>query len=233
MAEAQALLDATARTDLARAMDGDGVNVAALRALPAARRRNALRAFIAAAGVESPSAAQMLEIAGTLLTVRADAQPDLRWSGAVIRRRGGRLELEVTSQERAESRTENVSKSWRWENELELVVSGAGDRLAFVPDDAGPIDLDRVPKTLEVRARRGGEALRPGPRARTQSVKKLLQAARVSIEERARLPLVFGEGPKGRLLAVGDRWIDASIAANVKSPRRARLRLTRGEKNCR
>jgi len=51
----------------------------------------------------------------------------------------------------------------------------------------------------------------------------LLQAAKLDVDERARLPLLFGEGPKGRLLAVGDRWIDASVAANVKSRRRARL----------
>jgi tRNA(Ile)-lysidine synthase len=227
MAEAQSLLEATARADLVRVMDGGGLNVAALRALPGERRRNALRAFITAAGIESPSAAQMREISGTLLTVRADAQPEVRWSGAAMRRRGGRLELEVTSQVVGGSRPESVSKSWHWESERELLLN-AGDRLALVPDDAGPIDLDRLPVLLELRARRGGETLRPGPRARTQSLKKLLQSARLTIEERARLPLLFGEGPKGRLLAVGDRWIDASIAANVKSPRRARLRFVRG-----
>ena len=67
-----------ARICAARA-DGDGLNVAALRALPAARRRNALRAFIARAGIELPSTAQMMEIAGPLLAARADAQPEVRW----------------------------------------------------------------------------------------------------------------------------------------------------------
>jgi len=228
MAEAQALLDAAASADLARVMDGAGLGVAPLRALPAGRRRNALRAFIAAAGVESPSAAQMMEIAGTLLTVRADAQPEVRWAGCVMRRRGGRLELEVNSQVPLETRLENVSKSWRWDIDREFVVNGAGDRLTIVDDVAGPIDLDRLPPSLELRSRAGGESLRPGPRSRTQTLKKLLQSARIPLEERARLPLLFGEGPKGRLLAVGDRWIDASIAANVKSPRRARFRLRRG-----
>jgi tRNA(Ile)-lysidine synthase len=227
MAEAQELLDATSRADLARAMDGAGLNVACLRALPVTRRRNVLRAFIAAAGAESPSAVQMMEIADTLPTVRADAQPEVRWSAGVMRRRAGRLELEVITHTPIETPREIVSKSWLWETERELIVNGAGDRLALVEDDAGPIDLDRVPKSLELRARIGGESLRPGPRARMQSLKKLMQSARLSTEERARLPLLFGEGPKGRLLAVGDRWIDASIAANVKSRRRAWLRMTR------
>ena len=227
MADAQSQLDTTARADLARTADGDGLNVAALRALPAARRRNALRAFVVAMGVEAPSAAQLKEITGPLLAVRADAQPDVRWPGARLRRRAGRLELEVLSQLRADSRVENVSKSWRWETERELIFN-AGDRLALIDDDRGPIDLDRLPPALELRARAGGETLRPGPRARTQSLKKLLQTARLPIEDRAALPLLFGAGPKGSLLIAGDRWVDASIAANVKSRRRARLRWSHG-----
>ena len=102
------------------------------------------------------------------------------------------------------------------------------DTLEIVDDDSGAIDLERLPEMLEMRARAGGETLRPGPRARTQALKKLMQAARLTVEERARLPLLFaGEGPKGRLIAAGDRWIDASVTANDKSRRRARLRWKR------
>jgi tRNA(Ile)-lysidine synthase len=226
MAEAQRLLSATARRDLALAMDGAGLNVATLRSMDAARRRNVLREFVAGARIEPPSSAKMMEIAGSLLTARADAQPEVRWAGCVMRRRSGRLELEVTPEVPVEIKLENALKSWRWETERVLIVN-AGDRLELVDDSSGPIDLDRLPRVLQLRPRVGGESLRPGPRSRTQSLKKLLQAARLPLEERARLPLVFGHGPSGKLLAVGDRWIDASIAANVKSPRRARLRLTR------
>jgi tRNA(Ile)-lysidine synthase len=228
MADAQRLLDATAQQDLARAMDGAGLNVAALRVLPKSRRRNVLRAFVARSNLDPPSSATMMEIAGNLLAVRPDAHPEVSWPGCVMRRRGGRLELEVISHQSLESQLENALKSWQWKVEREFIVNGAGDRLALVVDPAGPIDLDRLPATLELRPRRGGESLRPGPRARTQSLKKLLQAARVPLAERARLPLLFvGEGPKGRLVAASDRWIDASIAANVKSRRRARLKWTR------
>ena len=71
--------------------------------------------------------------------------------------------------------------------------------------------------------RQGGEKLRPGARARTQTLKTLLQAAKIPVDERARMPLLFAGD---RLIAAGDRWIDASIAATVKSRRRARLRWT-------
>jgi tRNA(Ile)-lysidine synthase len=222
MAEAATLLDARATADLVAVMDGRGLNVAALRRLPAARRRNALRCFVARAGVELPSTARMMEIAGSLLVARGDAQPEISWAGSTLRRRAGRLELEVKSELSAEPLLESALKSWRWNDEREFLLN-TGDRLELVDDNAGLIDLDLLPPVLELRARSGGESLRPGPKARTQSLKKLLQAARLTIEERARLPLLFGEDPKGRLIAAGDRWLDASVMANVKSRRRARL----------
>ena len=220
MAEAGQLLGELGRQDLVRVADGDGLNVAALRALPRARRNNALRTWIAGFGIDVPSTAQMMEIAGTLLSVRADAQPEMRWGGAVMRRRAGRLVLQVESQDRIESAIDLASKSWHWTHERECVLNRAGDSLALLDDEQGPIDVDRLPPLLEIRARAGGERLRPGPRARTQTLKKLIQAAKMTVEARARLPLVFSGD---RLIAAGDRWIDESIAANDKSRRRARL----------
>ena len=98
-------------------------------------------------------------------------------------------------------------------SDRECILNRPGDTLALVDDDAGPIDLD-LPAELARRFARARAAKHCGPdaRARTQSLKKLMQAAGMSVEERARLPLLFaGEGPKGRLIAAGDRWIDASV----------------------
>lgn len=227
MAEASELLGALARADLASAADGAGLSVTALRALPAARRRNALRAFIALAGAELPSTAKMTAMTGALLAARADAQPSVEWEGGVLRRRSGRLEVEVKSEVAREVLRETVQKSWHWRKKREFTVNGA-DRLALRDDPAGNIDLDALPAILELRTRKGGEQLRPGARARLQSLKKLMQAAKLTVEERARLPLLFAGD---RLIAAGDRWIDASVAANVKSRRRARLQEVPGERS--
>jgi tRNA(Ile)-lysidine synthase len=225
MADARWLLDAQADSDLAAAADGAALNVAALRALPAARRRNLVRAFVVQAGLEPPQANWLREILGPMLAASVDAQPSLKLPGGTIRRRAGRLEVEVNSQVRSGAPIENFSKSWRWERQRELVVNAAGDSLALLDDAAGAIDLDRLSASLDLRTRRGGEKLRPGPRARTQSLKALLQSAKIPVEDRARMPLLFiGD----RLIAAGDRWIDASVAANVKSRRRARLQWKRG-----
>lgn len=232
MAEAGNLLDESAGRDLVAVMDGVGLNVAALRRLRPARRRNVLRAFIARAGVELPSTAQMMEIAGSLLVAREDAQPEVKWDGCTMTRRAGRLELQVKSQDSVKASLETLRKSWHWKDQREFIVNGAGDRLRLLDDPSGAIDLDRLPAALTIRPREGGESLRPAPRARTQSLKKLLQAARLTVEQRSRLPLLFaGVGPKGRLIAAGDRWLDASVQANVKSRRRARLVWVRGARD--
>jgi tRNA(Ile)-lysidine synthase len=228
MADAQALLSAIAAADLARLADGAGLSVAGLKALPRPRRLNALREFIRRSGARVPSSATTMEIAGNLIAVRADALPEVHWPGCVMRRRAGRLELEVQSEIPVETYQENLLKSWCWEREREYIVNGVGDRLALLDDPHGPIDLDLLPTPLEIRARVGGEKLRPGPRARTQALKKLIQSAKLSAEGRARLPLLFaGDDSGDRLIAAGDRWIDASVMANDKSRRRARLRWTR------
>jgi tRNA(Ile)-lysidine synthase len=227
MAEADALLGGLARSDLAAAADGAALRVSSLRALPQARRRNALRRFIADAGVDAPPTRQLDEIVGSMLLAREDAQPEVRWGGTLIRRRSGRLELKVMSEGAADSTRLSACKSWRWSEEREFPLNGR-EQLALVDDPQGPLDLDSLPEVLELRARGGGETLRPAPRARTQSLKKLMQAAKLTKEERASLPLLYaGEGPKGRLIAAGDRWLDASVQANVKSRRRARLVWTR------
>jgi tRNA(Ile)-lysidine synthase len=224
LAEALGLLEERAVSDLATVADGAALSVAALRTLPEARRRNALRVFIARAGIQLPDASRLREMTAALLAARVDAQPEVRWPGAVVRRRAGRLELQVVSEATLEPPSKSALKSWRWQRDREFLLNGTGDRISLIDDPAGAIDLDRLPKSLRLRSRRGGEKLRPGPRARTQTLKNLMQSAKLTVEERARLPLLFsGDGPKGRLIAAGDRWIDASIAVNVKSRRRARL----------
>jgi tRNA(Ile)-lysidine synthase len=223
MAAAAALLNERAAQDLARLADGAGLSVAGLRALAADRRRNALRGFIARCGVEMPETSRLNEMCGPLLQARADSQPEVVWADARMVRAGGRLEL----QKSREPSGEFVAKSWRWQDDRRLILGSDAGVLELIDDDAGPIDLARLPKTLSLRARMGGERLRPGVRARTQTLKSLLQSARIPVELRTLMPLLFAGD---RLVAAGDRWIDESIAAHVKSPRRARLKWAPGKK---
>jgi tRNA(Ile)-lysidine synthase len=218
MASAAALLNERAAQDLAALADGAGLAVSGLRALPVGRRQNALRAFIARHGVEMPETSRLKEMSGPLLAARADAQPEVTWAGARIVRQSGRLELRKSR----EPASEFVAKSWRWQADRRLILEEGA--LELIDDPSGPIDLARLPAVVEVRARGGGERMRLASNARRRTLKSLLQDSKIPVEERSQIPLLFA---KERLISAGDRWIDASISATVKSRRRARLKWTR------
>jgi len=65
-----------------------------------------------------------------------------------------------------------------------------------------------------VRRRRGGETLKTGVRARTQSVQHLCQAMGVLPWLRDALPMIYAGDT---LIAVGDLWQDArsSVSADI------------------
>lgn len=119
------------------------------------------------------------------------------------------------------SAASNEGMAWNWRAFSRLELSAPKGTLSLEPDPHGPLDLGKLPKTLTIKTRRGGERLRPKSGARTKTLKSLLQEARIPLSERPNLPLIYaGE----QLIAVGDRWLDASVQATRPAARRARLR---------
>src|SRR5438874_925547 len=215
-------------TDAARASFGAMLSAKRLRALPPERRRNALRFWISAAGYRPPPASRLEEIAGPLLQARADAHPVVAWEGALLQRQADLLSLraahrvrgepDATPRGRSPGSLEEVS--WPWRRRWSCTLPGPGGRLTLKRAARGPLDLDALPATLIIRARRGGERLRPLRGGRHRALKSLLQEARVPVAQRARLPLIFAAE---RLIAVADLWLDESVQASAASRRRARL----------
>jgi tRNA(Ile)-lysidine synthase len=222
-AEAQALLEDLAAKDLAHARVGARLSAKVLRTLPLPRRRNALRAWIAAAGMRAPPARRTEEICTTLLAARVDSQPEVAWEGARCERRADLLSLvAVTTGASAPAPVADVARAapWHWHREETCVLPGAQGTLTLRRDVRGPINLAALPATLSVRTRRGGERLRPvrgGPR---RTLKGLLQESRVPPAQRLELPLIFDGA---RLLAAADLWIDESVRADSASRERGRL----------
>ncbi len=215
-AQAQRMLEEVGRADVNKAADGAQLSVQALRALSPQRRANALRVWIAAGGWPLPDARRLEELAGPVLDARDDANPAVAWRGVVARRHADRLGLHA-----AGAALPDTQLTWAWRTAPQLTLPCDLGTLKLDADVRGPIDLDLLPQELAVRWRLGGERLRPrggGPR---RAQKTLLQEAQVPPAERARLPLIF-EG--ARLLAVADRWSDASIHARARALRRARIR---------
>jgi tRNA(Ile)-lysidine synthase len=222
-AEAQRLLETLGAADVARASHGAMLSAAVLRALPPGRRRNAVRLWITRAGHLAPSARRLEEIAGPLLSARADAHPQVAWDGAIVQRQADLLAIRARSAAPARAPAVqpagNGAIRWQWRARRRALATGCGT-LAVRQDARGPLDLDALAATLVVRTRRGGERLRPVRGGSRRTLKSLLQEARVPLEERARLPLVYAGA---RLVAVADRWLDASVQASAASRHRARL----------
>jgi tRNA(Ile)-lysidine synthase len=221
-AEAQQLLDALGEADAARARCGPMLSAKVLRRLPPARRRNALRFWISAAGCLAPPASRLMEISGPLLAARPDAHPHVAWEGAVVERHADLLSLRTARAATADgaSGAGFTELAWNWRARRSFALPPPFGTLTLQPDARGPLDLDALGACLTVRMRRGGERLRPvrgGPR---RTLKSLLQRARIGLTQRAQLPLVFaGE----RLIAAADLWLDESVQAHSGSARRGRL----------
>jgi tRNA(Ile)-lysidine synthase len=227
-AEAKGLLDVLARADVESAADGAALSVTRLRALDGPRRRNALRFWIARAGHPLPDAKRLDEIAGAMLKARADANPEVRWNRSVARRHAGRLTLALD--DRAARAAEGPSGSrhataapdaglrWNWRTSPEMALPAAGGRLSLRSEARGRLDLDALPEALTVRTRCGGERLRPQRAGRTRTLKALLQEAKVPAHERGAIPLLFADG---KLVAVANLWLDASVQATAATKRRA------------
>lgn len=212
---AQDLLDLLARADVARAADGAALSVAALRALPLERRRNALRFWISRSGRAAPDALRLEEIAVTLLAARKEANPVVSWGPTTVQRHAGRLTLDTLRPLSA-----GYELTWNPRDTPRLTLPAGCGRLELVQTRHGRIDATALPMQLTVRPRRGGERLRPRSGGPSRSLKSLLQSEGISLIERRTVPLLFaGEA----LVAAGDLWVDARWQAGAQTAKRMRL----------
>jgi tRNA(Ile)-lysidine synthase len=199
-ADAQELLDRAADAALFRLRDGAALSVAGLRALPERERVNVLRRWLAEAGIAPPPAARLAEGLRQTLTADADHVPAVLWGGHALRRYRERLCLTP-----AAVPSLCVRREWAMRSQSRLDLGDGLGALCWVPRKGG-LDAELLPAALNVRRRSGGESLKPGARASTQSVQHLCQAMGVLPWMRDALPMIYaGES----LIAVGDIWRDA------------------------
>lgn len=218
-AEGQQLLETLARFDVERASDGAALSVKALRVLSPARRRNALRWWIARGARTLPDARRLEQIAGPVLEARPDAHPHVLWGDTRIERHADLLSISNAAT-LSDPPVPAGEIAWNVRESLRCELPGDCGVLELRPDAHGPLDLDALGASVTVRWRRGGERLRVRPGGARRALKSLLQEARVPPAERARLPLVYREGT---LIAAADLWLEESVRAQRASAHRARL----------
>ena len=197
-----------AASDCAAAERDGGLCVAALQALSAPRRANALRHWLSARAATPPSLAQLEVIDAELLSAAVDATPCVRWSGTVLRRHRGVVYA------MAALPAPPAAGALRWDPSRLWRMPEAGTLSARAALGCGL--RRRQGERWEIRFRTGGERCRPWrrtPRAGAEAsrpLKKLLQERGVPVWLRDRVPLLFSAG---RLAAVADLWLCEGFAA--------------------
>jgi tRNA(Ile)-lysidine synthase len=141
-----------------------------------------------------------------MLTAQADHEPAVQWGGHVLRRYRDRLFLTTSV---LPAITEPLD--WRASADSRLPLGAGLGALRWI-ERPGGLDPARLPAMVCVRRRRGGETLKTGPRARTQSVQHLCQAMGVLPWLRDALPMIYAGDT---LIAVGDLWQDARSSVTM------------------
>jgi tRNA(Ile)-lysidine synthase len=211
--EARALLERLARESLGAARDGATLRVSALARLPLPERKNALQVWIGERGLSLPDSRRLLEIAGPMLSARADALPRVRWQGGELRRFADRLFALRAAPPRL------LDREWHWRGQSALEFED-GSALTLAPERHGDVDLGSLPEKLQVRFRRGGERLQGG--SGHISLKQLLQTQAIPPWMRDRVPLIAaGE----QLISVAGLWLHPAYRTRSGARPSARARF--------
>lgn len=209
LAESAELLDDLARLDGAQCGVGAALEVARLHRLGDARQRNVLRWWLRTHEARAPSTAVLANLRATIAAAAADRVPYVDVDGVRVFRHRGLL----YAQRREQLFDIPAPQAWQWRDPF-VLPSGAGALHAVDGGDMG-LARARLPETLVVRFRAGGEQLRLPNATLHRTLKNLLQEADVLPWWRERIPLVYaGE----QLCAVGDLWIDADVQATAEEP---------------
>ena len=209
VAQAQGLLDRAAAQAVDLLRDGDALSVAGLRALSSPEQVNTVRYWIAAHAVPPPSTARLAEAVRQIIAADADHQPAVIWGGHALRRYRNRLFLTPANPPALKEHCE-----WPVADDSHLDLGGELGFLQWLPQRGG-LDAARLPDTLVIRRRCGGETLKAQRRGRTQSLQHLCQSLGVLPWMRDALPLVYAGV---HLIAVGDLWQDARWCVAAGDP---------------
>jgi tRNA(Ile)-lysidine synthase len=210
VAVAQELLDRTAGPKLARLRDGAALSLPRLRALDAANRIHVVRYWLRESGAQPPSTARLTEALRQLLEADDDHLPAVIWGDCALRRYRDRVFLTEAEPPRLQG-----TRCWEVAPGSRVDLGPGLGTLRFAVVQRGGFATHRLPQILSVRARSGGETLKPAALAKTQSVQHLCQSLGVLPWLRDALPFVYADAV---LIAVADLWQDANWSAGPFEP---------------
>jgi len=212
--EAARLAEEVAALDLPALLRSGQLDVVAWRALPPARRINALRAWLQQALPVPPSVSLLHRLSMEVATARA-----ARWpapDGGELRLYRGLLSHSVAAL--AEPGAHEEARVIDLDRPLTVDVPEWNGHFISEPCGQGGAAPELL-RRMAVVARQGGERFRLAPRGMARSLKKQFQARAVPAWEREG-PLLFTSN--GQLLFVPGLGIDAALQA---APGRAQLAI--------
>src|SRR5690606_22303719 len=169
--EADDLLEELAAEDLRRVLDdAQSLCLHRLAGLSAIRQRHLLRYWLQSAGFGFPGEAGFQRIFTEMLPARVDAEPELRWPGAILRRYRDRL---VLLPELLQA-TPDLVLPWDLRQPLQL-PQGLLSLQTLAAGEVNGFGLrqPRPDEVVTVRFRQGGEVMRPAPSGMRRPLKKL------------------------------------------------------------
>jgi tRNA(Ile)-lysidine synthase len=182
-AGADALLEDLARFDGVPAAPGEALPIDA--SLSAARRGNALRAYLAVNGIAMPSESRLAEMSRQLYEARDDARVRIEHAGIALVRHRNRVLIESA----AAGREERWRVEWRGEAQVDL-GSGRGI-VKFEKAQGRGIVSAQSATAWYFMPRGGGERIRLEASRPTRTLKNLLQERGIPAWQRSRMPLLF------------------------------------------
>ncbi len=194
-------LNQLAAADLARAQTDPGrIEFASLAKLDRFRRSEAVRLWCIQRGVAPPPGTRLDEFLRQAETCAADRMPRLEWDHSCMRCWAGGLWMEI----------DRPTPAGGWQRDWD------GRQGLDLPQPAGRLELagaNRRPLTgLSVEAGRNGEKIQLVPTTGRRRVKNLMQEHRVPPWQRTLWPRLYQDG---RLVAVGDVWLDHAFAQRL------------------
>ena len=185
-AEAGELLDELAKQDAGLAIEGNTMQVAALRKLTMSRAKNLLRYFLHSQGAPLPRSAQLEEMLRQLCEARQDAAVGVRYGDHQVRRYRDKAYVLPL----ATDFDRGLVLPWLGEATLEWPPLPA--RLRFSSTAGSGLSLQKLKRApLTLRLRSGSESLRPNQAAAKRTLTNLLQQHGIPPWHRERVPLLF------------------------------------------
>lgn len=185
---------------------GSSVALTDFLSLAEARQQNVLRYWLRTHGFTIPEQTHWQQLARQLHSARTDMEMDVSWGNVSLRVYQQRLyalplafftEAAPSVSVLLDTANRHIALPW-------------GTLVIAYTDTEAADRLKRLPGTLRIAYRQGGERCKPARRQHSQTLKRLLQEYGVEPWLRAKIPLVYcGD----ELVAVGDLWVCAGFVA--------------------